>query len=114
MKVKTCVLVGTTVLLYMSAASKDVNNEGLSPGDRAPRIKSLWNERDFNFRNHSNRYTLLNFYFFLRKMCSFLHVGSHVKYLACYCFFKEKLNFSLRYCRAFFPKFFLGLGVTGK
>ncbi|MDR2810506.1 MAG: thioredoxin family protein [Tannerellaceae bacterium] len=62
MKVKTCVLVGTTVLLYMSAASKDVNMEGLSPGDRAPRIKSLGNERNFNFRNHSNRYTLLNFW----------------------------------------------------
>jgi hypothetical protein len=46
----------------MSTASKDVNTEGLSPGDRAPRIESLGNERKINFRNHSNRYTLLNFW----------------------------------------------------
>jgi hypothetical protein len=62
MKVKAYVLVGATVLLYMSAASKDVRSEGLSPGDLAPRIESLENERDFDFRNHSNRYTLLNFW----------------------------------------------------
>ncbi|GHT34124.1 hypothetical protein AGMMS49574_21040 [Bacteroidia bacterium] len=62
MKVKTYVLVGAAVLLNMSAASKDVRSEGLSPGDLAPRIESLGNERNFNFQNHSNRYTLLNFW----------------------------------------------------
>jgi hypothetical protein len=62
MKVKTYVLVGATVLLYMSAASKDVSSVGLSPGDLAPGIESLGNERDFNFRSHSNRYTLVNFW----------------------------------------------------
>jgi hypothetical protein len=62
MKVKTYVLVGAAVLLNTSAASKDVRSEGLSPGDLAPRIESLGNERNFNFQNHSNRYTLLNFW----------------------------------------------------
>ncbi|MDR1936893.1 MAG: thioredoxin family protein [Tannerellaceae bacterium] len=62
MKGKTYVLVGATVLLYMSAASKDVSSEGLSPGDLAPRIESLGNESMFNFRSHQNRYTLLNFW----------------------------------------------------
>jgi hypothetical protein len=62
MKVKTCVLAGTAVLLCMSAASNDVGSEGLSPGDLIPGIEYLMNERDFNFSSHSNRYTLLNFW----------------------------------------------------
>ncbi|MDR1645286.1 MAG: thioredoxin family protein [Tannerellaceae bacterium] len=62
MKVKAYVLAGMAVLLYLSAAPKEVRTEGLSPGDLAPRIESLENERDFNFRNHSGRYTLLNFW----------------------------------------------------
>ncbi|MDR1556607.1 MAG: thioredoxin family protein [Tannerellaceae bacterium] len=62
MKVKTYVLAGTVVLLYISAASKDVKSEGVFPGDLAPGIESLRNGRDFSFRNHSNRYTLLNFW----------------------------------------------------
>lgn len=63
MKVRTYVLIVTVTLLTMSAATKDVRLvEGLSPGDLAPGIKSLGNERDFNFQNHSGRYTLLNFW----------------------------------------------------
>jgi len=63
MKVRTYVLVVIVTLLTMSAATKDVRLvEGLSPGDLAPGIKSLGNERDFNFQNHSGRYTLLNFW----------------------------------------------------
>ncbi|MDR1203433.1 MAG: thioredoxin family protein [Tannerellaceae bacterium] len=63
MKVRTYVLIVTITLLTMSAATKDVRLvEGLSPGDLAPGIKSLGNERDFNFQNHSGRYTLLNFW----------------------------------------------------
>jgi hypothetical protein len=63
MKVKAYVLIVTVTLLTMSAATKDVRLvEGLSPGDLAPGIKSLGNERDFNFQNHSGRYTLLNFW----------------------------------------------------
>ena len=61
MKVKTYVLAGTAALLYMSAASGDAGSEGLAPGDPAPGIESLRNEKDFSFRNHSGRYTLLNF-----------------------------------------------------
>jgi hypothetical protein len=63
MKVRTYVLIATVTLLTMSAATKDVRLvEGLSPGDLAPGIESLGNERDFNFRNHSGRYILLNFW----------------------------------------------------
>ncbi|MDR0748820.1 MAG: thioredoxin family protein [Tannerellaceae bacterium] len=63
MKVKAYVLIVTVTLLTMSAATKDVRLvKGLSPGDLAPGIKSLGNERDFNFQNHSGRYTLLNFW----------------------------------------------------
>ncbi|MDH6304071.1 hypothetical protein M2459_000783 [Parabacteroides sp. PF5-5] len=63
MKVKAYVLIVTVMLLTMSAATKDVRLvEGLSPGDLAPRIESLGNESDFNFQNHSGRYTLVNFW----------------------------------------------------
>jgi hypothetical protein len=62
MKVKAYVLVGAAMLLNMSAAPKDVRSEGLSPGDLAPRIESLGNERDFNFQNQSTCYTLVNFW----------------------------------------------------
>jgi hypothetical protein len=62
MRLKTYVLAAAVVLLYMSAASKDTSSVGLSPGDRAPGIKYSGNERDFSFRNHSGRYTLVNFW----------------------------------------------------
>lgn len=63
MKIGTYVLVGIVTLISVSAVTKDVRStEGYSPGDLAPRIKSLGNESDFNFRNHSGRYTLLNFW----------------------------------------------------
>ncbi|MDR1356229.1 MAG: thioredoxin family protein [Tannerellaceae bacterium] len=62
MKVKTYVLAGATVLLYISAASQDVRYEGITPGDLAPGIKSLGNKSDLCFHNSSNRYTLLNFW----------------------------------------------------
>lgn len=63
MKVEAYVLVGITALLSLSAVPKDVGpGEGFSPGDVAPGIKSLGNESDFNFSNHSGRYTLLNFW----------------------------------------------------
>ncbi len=63
MKVRTYVLVGIVTLLSVSAITNDVRStEGFSPGDLAPRIESLRNESDFNFQNHSGRYTLLNFW----------------------------------------------------
>ncbi|MDR0430222.1 MAG: thioredoxin family protein [Tannerellaceae bacterium] len=63
MKVKAYVLVVIATLFTISAVTKDVRLvEGLSPGDLAPGIKSLGNERDFNFQNHSGSYTLLNFW----------------------------------------------------
>jgi len=63
MKVKAYVLVGVAAFLSLSAVPKDVRSgEGFSPGDLAPRIKSLGNESDFNFQNHSGRYTLLHFW----------------------------------------------------
>ncbi len=63
MKIRAYVLVVAITLLTMSAATKDVRSvEGLSPGDLAPRIEFSGKERNFNFQNHSGRYTLLNFW----------------------------------------------------
>jgi hypothetical protein len=62
MKVRAYVLVGTVMLLNISAAPKEARYEGLSPGDLAPGIEFLGNEMNFSFRTHSNRYTLLNFW----------------------------------------------------
>ncbi|SEF55500.1 thioredoxin family protein [Parabacteroides chinchillae] len=63
MKIRTYVLIASVAFLGMSAGSKEAKlTEGVNPGDLAPRIESLGNESDFNFRNHSGRYTLLNFW----------------------------------------------------
>jgi hypothetical protein len=62
MKVKTYVLAGAVVLLYISAASKDVRYRGISPGDLAPGIKYSGNGKAFCIPDHSNRYILLNFW----------------------------------------------------
>ncbi|MDR1257734.1 MAG: thioredoxin family protein [Tannerellaceae bacterium] len=62
MKVKAYVLAGAVVLLYISAASKDVRYRGITPGDLAPGIKYSGNGKDFVIPDHSNRYTLLNFW----------------------------------------------------
>ncbi|MDR1499857.1 MAG: thioredoxin family protein [Tannerellaceae bacterium] len=62
MKVKTYVLAGATVLLYVSAASKDVRYEGVTPGDLAAGIESIGNGKGSDFRNRSGRYTLLSFW----------------------------------------------------
>jgi len=47
----------------MSAGSDKASfTVGSNPGDIAPRIESLGNGSEFDFRNHSGRYTLLNFW----------------------------------------------------
>lgn len=63
MKVRAYVLLVAGVLLTVSAGTKKAKpTEGANPGDLAPRIEFLGNENDFNFQNHSGRYTLLNFW----------------------------------------------------
>lgn len=63
MKVRAYVLVASVALLAMSSGTKDAKpTVGLNPGDLAPRIESLGNSSDIRFRNHSGRYTLLNFW----------------------------------------------------
>lgn len=64
MKVRTYVLIVSVALLTMSSGTKDAKpTEGLNPGDFAPRIESLENDGEsVSFRNHSGRYTLLNFW----------------------------------------------------
>lgn len=50
-------------LLTMSASTKETRLvTGINPGDLAPGIESLGNERNLNFRNHLGRYTLLCFW----------------------------------------------------
>lgn len=63
MRKRTFVLVGSVLLLTLSSGSKSVKHfEGTNPGDLAPRIESLGNQRQISFQNHSGRYTLLNFW----------------------------------------------------
>lgn len=63
MKVRAYVLLVIVTLFIMSATTKKAGmSEGTTPGYLAPRIESLRNESDFNFSNHSGRYTLLNFW----------------------------------------------------
>ncbi|RHJ91412.1 thioredoxin family protein [Parabacteroides bouchesdurhonensis] len=63
MKIRTYVLIASVAFLGISAGSKQAKlTEGVNPGDLAPRIESLGNESNFNFQNHSGRYTLLNFW----------------------------------------------------
>ncbi|MCD8262874.1 MAG: thioredoxin family protein [Tannerellaceae bacterium] len=63
MKVRTYVLLGIVALSVMSAGSdKATFTVGSNPGDIAPRIESLGNGSEFDFQNHSGRYTLLNFW----------------------------------------------------
>lgn len=64
MKVRAYVLLVSVALLAMSSGTKDAKpTEGLNPGDFAPRIESLGSDGEsVSFRNHSGRYTLLNFW----------------------------------------------------
>ncbi|WP_102408705.1 thioredoxin family protein [Parabacteroides bouchesdurhonensis] len=63
MKIRTYVLIASVAFLGISAGSKQAKlTEGVNPGDLAPRIESLGDESNFNFQNHSGRYTLLNFW----------------------------------------------------
>ncbi len=64
MKVRAYVLIVSVALLAMSSGTKDAKpTEGLNPGDFAPRIEFLENDGEsVSFRNHSGRYTLLNFW----------------------------------------------------
>lgn len=63
MRVKAYVLIASIAMLFMSFGSKNAKpSVGLNPGDLAPRIKSLENEKDLRFQNHSGHYTLLNFW----------------------------------------------------
>jgi hypothetical protein len=57
---KAFILLAAVTLLYMSAASKDVMSEGLTPGDLAPRI--VEKNMNISFNNQNGRYTLLNFW----------------------------------------------------
>jgi len=60
MKVRAYVLVGAVALISMSFGSKEAKpTVGLNPGDIAPRIEFLG---DMSLQNHSERYTLLNFW----------------------------------------------------
>ncbi|MBP7486608.1 MAG: thioredoxin family protein [Parabacteroides sp.] len=63
MKVRAYVLLVSVGILVMSASTKKARlSEGNTPGNLAPRIESLENEREFSFQNRSGRYTLLNFW----------------------------------------------------
>ncbi|MCC8132575.1 MAG: thioredoxin family protein [Tannerellaceae bacterium] len=63
MKVRTYVLAVTTAIVTMSAATKDPRPvEGVNPGDLVPEIESFGELKEFSFQNHSQRYTLLNFW----------------------------------------------------
>ena len=63
MKVRAYVLFVAVALFAVSAGTKNAKpTVGINPGDLAPRIESLGNERNFSFQNHSGRYTLLNFW----------------------------------------------------
>ncbi|MEG1543594.1 MAG: thioredoxin-like domain-containing protein [Tannerellaceae bacterium] len=63
MKVKAYVLIVMVALISMSAATKKTKSTvGVNPGDLAPRIESLGSENKIHFKNHSGRYTLLNFW----------------------------------------------------
>ncbi|WP_106827959.1 thioredoxin family protein [Parabacteroides pacaensis] len=63
MKVRAYVLLVLVAIFIMSATTKKAGmSEGTTPGYLAPRIEFLGNESDFNFSNHSGRYTLLNFW----------------------------------------------------
>ncbi|MDH6533469.1 hypothetical protein D0T51_00540 [Parabacteroides sp. 52] len=63
MRVRTYVLIASIAMLFMSFGSKEARPvKGLNPGDIAPRIKSLGNEKSFSFQKHSGHYILLNFW----------------------------------------------------
>ncbi len=63
MRLKAYVLVALVAMVIMSSGSKDAKpTTGLNPGDLAPGIKSLENQDDLRFQNHSGHYTLLNFW----------------------------------------------------
>ena len=63
MKVRAYVLIASVALLGMSAGSKKAKlNEGVNPGDLAPRIEFLGNDAKASFHNQLGRYTLLNFW----------------------------------------------------
>lgn len=63
MKVRAYVLLVSVGILVMAASTKKARlSEGNTPGNLAPRIESLENEREFSFQNRSGRYTLLNFW----------------------------------------------------
>ncbi|MCD7935273.1 MAG: thioredoxin family protein [Tannerellaceae bacterium] len=63
MKVKAYVLVVLMAVITVSAGTKEAkSSEGINPGDFAPRIKSFGDSEELNFQNHSERYTLLNFW----------------------------------------------------
>lgn len=63
MKIRAYVLFVAVALFAISAGTKNARpTEGINPGDLAPRIESLGNNSTISFRNHSGRYTLLNFW----------------------------------------------------
>lgn len=63
MKIRAYVLLVSTAILIMSASTKKARlSEGITPGNLAPRIETLGNGSNFDFQNHSGRYTLLNFW----------------------------------------------------
>lgn len=63
MKIRAYVLIVSVAITVMSSTTKKAGiSEGITPGSLAPRIEFLGNESDFDFPNHSGRYTLLNFW----------------------------------------------------
>lgn len=63
MNIRACVLFVSVVVLFLSAGTKKAGlTEGYRVGDLAPRIEYLENNSDIDFRNGSERYTLVNFW----------------------------------------------------
>jgi hypothetical protein len=63
MKIRTYVLFVAAGTFLFSAGTDNADlTEGYRPGNLAPEIKSLGNDADITFLNHSGRYTLLHFW----------------------------------------------------
>lgn len=63
MKIRAYVLLVVVAVFVMSATTKKARiSEGIAPGSLAPSIELAGNGSDFDFSNHSGRYTLLNFW----------------------------------------------------
>lgn len=63
MKIRAYVLIVSVAITVMSSTTKKAGiSEGITPGTLAPGIEFLGSGNNFDFQNHSGRYTLLNFW----------------------------------------------------